>query len=752
MYSFDIFDTLITRGTATPKGIFLLMQRRLQEDNRYDQFFAANFYELRVGAEELSRRYAILKGKQEILVEEIYETLSTVSSITDTQKKELKDLEIETEYNNILGLTNNIALLKQLKEKGEHIVLISDMYLGEAEIRRMLCLVDPVFEELPIYVSSTYRKTKASGELFKIVQRREYAVFSDWIHYGDNKHADVEAAQKLGIKAIHTVPERLKEYESPEKGVYHQLSIGISRYVRGMENDSVASEVGSSLAGPILYPYVSWVLEESMKIGIHRLYFVARDGWILWKIAGVIIEAEKYPIKTSYIYGSRTAWRFPAYDGTRDNLTRIIYYSNTEEIFSLKDLAKLFQLTLEELRVFLSDEIKNVDGERKISKLQVDTTIKRLQENEAFRNYLLESQNENRAFVIRYFQQELELFDDKFAFVELSGTGFTQVCLTKILRNFYTGEVKNFFYRLDDVQEEENCRFFQFYPSNLKRYMLELLCRAPHGQTEGYRREDGKILPILEEAEGEQIKAYHIEEYQRAVLAYVKGMEDARIKNSLKHIQKLYIAREYLELIAEHPSKRIAEYFCHMPFSSGGRKNSMVEVSPAISKKQLRKIYFWNNGENARQVYHGDCIDYALTVSEEAAKYKRKCQEYRKKGIGKLLVTWNRYLRTHQKPGIEYFCPWELLRGKIVIYGAGKVGQAYVKQARQKYAKCDNLLWVDSNYKELQSLGLRVEAPEIIVNYSFSRVIIAIHNAQARQEIWEKLQKMGIETEKIYYG
>ena len=109
-------------------------------------------------------------------------------------------------------------------------------------------------------------------------------------------------------------------------------------------------------------------------------------------------------------------------------------------------------------------------------------------------------------------------------------------------------------------------------------------------------------------------------------------------------------------------------------------------------------------------------------------------------------------MRTHLKPGVDFFCPWELLKGKIVIYGAGKVGQSFVRQAKQRYARCDNLLWVDSNYMELQTSGMNVKSPQEIMSVSFDRIIIAIHNARAREEIWDRLHDMGVDTEKIYYG
>ena len=47
MISFDVFDTLITRSTAVPKGIFAIMQEILQKKNEYygiSEEFAKSFY------------------------------------------------------------------------------------------------------------------------------------------------------------------------------------------------------------------------------------------------------------------------------------------------------------------------------------------------------------------------------------------------------------------------------------------------------------------------------------------------------------------------------------------------------------------------------------------------------------------------------------------------------------------------------------------------------------------------------------
>ncbi|MCI8801090.1 MAG: hypothetical protein HFH88_14955 [Lachnospiraceae bacterium] len=490
-----------------------------------------------------------------------------------------------------------------------------------------------------------------------------------------------------------------------------------------------------------------------MRRGIDRLYFVARDGWILKQIADIIIRERQYSIQTFYIYGSRKVWRLPAYEGSVEDFNRILKWSNLDETISLEDLAMVFQLEMDELRSFLPERFQKGGENLQISGFQRDNICKHLMYNREFREYLVESQVEKRDLVIRYLQQEIDTSDSSFAFVELAGTGLTQKCLALLIGSFYTGEIRNFYFKLDSIQEKGQCSFLNFYPSNMERsYMLELLCRAPHGQTEGYREENGRILPVLDQVEGEQIKAYHLLQYRDAVLEYVRYMEQAILQNQLKYNVRIDIAKEYLDVITCNPPERIAEYFCHMPFSSSGRKKGIIKFAPPVSPKQLRQIYFWGDGSNVREVYQGNSLDYALAVSEKAMHYKEKCQKYRKKGIGKWLTGWNRYLHTHLKPGIAYFCPWELLQGSIVIYGAGKVGQAYVEQARQRYARCSSLLWVDQDYERLQAEGLQVTSPEEIRAHTFDRIIIAIHQDAVRQEVWDNLREMGIEAEKIYYG
>ena len=77
IYSYDIFDTIITRRTADPYGVFALMQDRLQEfGNDFPTEVKENFFELRTQAERLARQYYCKDENEDISLLRIYHALN----------------------------------------------------------------------------------------------------------------------------------------------------------------------------------------------------------------------------------------------------------------------------------------------------------------------------------------------------------------------------------------------------------------------------------------------------------------------------------------------------------------------------------------------------------------------------------------------------------------------------------------------------------------------------------------------------
>lgn len=99
----------------------------------------------------------------------------------------------------------------------------------------------------------------------------------------------------------------------------------------------------------------------------------------------------------------------------------------------------------------------------------------------------------------------------------------------------------------------------------------------------------------------------------------------------------------------------------------------------------------------------------------------------------------------------EYLFPFNKVSNnkKIILYGAGTVGQTYKKQiTKLQYATI--LLWVDRNSAVYESLGVKsLEYINDVVDYDY--IVIAVSNGLVIQQIKGDLIKMGIKENKIVW-
>ena len=80
-----------------------------------------------------------------------------------------------------------------------------------------------------------------------------------------------------------------------------------------MKSEGKLAQATAYVTAPVLFCYVGYVIESAVKLGIQRIYFLARDGYILKSIADVIIKKRELDIDTHYLYVSRYALRNALY-------------------------------------------------------------------------------------------------------------------------------------------------------------------------------------------------------------------------------------------------------------------------------------------------------------------------------------------------------------------------------------------------------------------------------------------------------
>lgn len=92
----------------------------------------------------------------------------------------------------------------------------------------------------------------------------------------------------------------------------------------------------------------------------------------------------------------------------------------------------------------------------------------------------------------------------------------------------------------------------------------------------------------------------------------------------------------------------------------------------------------------------------------------------------------------------------ELVGKKIILYGAGEVGQDYYTQFRRDM-RCEVLAVTDTRYESYHFEYMNLISPEEIVKYPYDVIVIAVLYEGAAVEIRKQLLGRGVQVEKIFW-
>ena len=588
LYSFDIFDTIVTRHVAVPKGISAIMQEKLIKNLDFLIDFSANFYAIRVEAEKYIRDYYKNKfGYDDITFDEIYKHIQEKHSLSDNQIKCLQDTEFDLELENIIGIEENILKIKKLLNEGKRVILVSDMYYSPEQLHIILSKVDNVFDNIKIYVSSQYRKSKFYGNLYKIIKEEENIEYKNWKHIGDNEYSDIKRAKELGINAEKYGGTGLMPYEKdlvnshPEE-VSIQKMLGVSKLLRlnKQEKNQDKYNFGASFSGPILYNYVSEVIDTALDRGYKTLYFIARDGYIPKLIADIIIKAKNLPLKTKYIYGSRLAWRIPD-KGNYEYFIEITFKEFQKKL-SLEFLSYRIGLSVDRLSEYL-----NIKSKTKIFSEKIREAVKaEFLNNPELKDEIIKSFDEKRELFIQYLQQEINFDEKDIAFVEVNGSGKTQVILCNYLNKIADCNICTFYLTVSSGISDYNLQTY-VYCTKQKAYsiILELLCRTNYGQTVGYNKEGSEILPVFEDFNEDSIVKWGYFEHIRGIIDFA----DCMASNFSKLCNK-ELFYTYFDYVSKRCDRQTAEILGDVPFLLVGSEGKMVKAAPELTLCQFLQL------------------------------------------------------------------------------------------------------------------------------------------------------------------
>ncbi len=436
LYSFDVFDTCITRPYLVPTDLFrdLARQTLLEAGLDVSKAQIDQLQQLRIDAERESR--TAHAAQEDISLDQIYQCLTDMVEIA-IDPEFMKSAEIALELESCSPISSVLEAVTDARRRGK-IVYISDMYLSSTVIREMLSRCGFWRDGDALYVSNEVGKSKHHCSLFHHVAITEGVRPQDIRHLGDNKRADVRMARATGVKASLYTAGQLTSYEKDVTSRFRHASvrdfIGINRCARlcaahttGSHPLPPASAVHSVIA-PFLVVYVSWVLQQARADGRKRLYFVSRDAEIFYKIAR-ILSADDDSIECRYLYGSRKAWFAPSLQHGSKEEMKWAY----ESIMARTPRAILRRLDLapeEFLQTLSQHGFRDIDEE--LSNSRTSELVSVLESHE-LKDAVLQQAEVNRKKVLGYVEQEGLLDGTPWSLVDIGWVLNCQTALRRIL-------------------------------------------------------------------------------------------------------------------------------------------------------------------------------------------------------------------------------------------------------------------------------------------------------------------------------
>jgi predicted HAD superfamily hydrolase len=427
--SFDFFDTLFVRTLLDPEDAFDIVGKRWGIDG---------FRHLRRAAQMQAFQRMHQAGKKEITLDGIYACFAHCSVPAEILKKSEYELELLLLHPN----AELIALFLQIVASGKPVVLTSDMYLPVEFFQQ--AFRNHGLPAVPVFVSADCNATKRDqGDLFDIVATKLGVPHGKILHIGDNENSDVKQAKAKGLAAFY-----YQEHRRPPGLKQAALEASIARGLLRKHSDQIAPgsfhELGFLYGGPAALGFLDWISAQAKRDKIDRILFLARDGYILERIAHLHTDA---PLpKSDYFLGSRTVFTLAAInesnfseflpflvagaDGLSPSelLDRIGVVPPADSVMEDLGLGSTFSITLskmETLKEFLY----------------------------AYRWEILKVCRRNRQALFAYLKELAIKAGDRVALVDIGWNGTTQDAFERAIQNMLEIDVFGYYFCLADTPD-----------------------------------------------------------------------------------------------------------------------------------------------------------------------------------------------------------------------------------------------------------------------------------------------------------
>ncbi|GAB6038224.1 hypothetical protein JCM15519_27830 [Fundidesulfovibrio butyratiphilus] len=579
VHSFAVFDTCLIRAYVRPTDLFFLLAARVLPDRSVREDMH-EFVRLRLEAQRTVQSQLKVETAGLGLVYERFPR----DNPWGLDPEQLLSSEQDLIVTQVAPAPEILARVRGLVRRGERVVYVSGSQIPAAALRRLLETHGFAGE---VYCSGDTGKAKETGSLYRHVLAAENVLPEDMEHTGADLRADVRAPRELGVRVAPFAEARLTRHESRLLRLHEDCRPSLSRTVgacrlarlRAPETPGFSGlrALAADVAAPALTAFVAWALEDAGGLGARRLYFLAREGQVLHRLARILSPVVGGP-EPRYLHISLGALNATGLEG----LTRrdFDWLARAEKGKPVGELLTRLRLTPEEVSQAAGKSLPALYSAKPPFRESLDE-LWRILESPPGRELLSRKSREAGTALLDYLKSQGALDEPVLAVADMGWTLTTQQALRAVLapqgadvRGWYFGLTNK---RLGRSEAGPHRALFieraaQAVPGSLDSllfrnvlFLERIFTRADHGRVLGYARRSGAPVPLFGPAPMGQ---EHTQELQETVLAFARSLvrfgwsQEVALALRETAVQSL---RRFLSLPEPYMARAVAE----LPGESG---------------------------------------------------------------------------------------------------------------------------------------------------------------------------------------
>lgn len=615
VYSYDVFDTAITRLWFHPTDLFIAVGRLLRREGLYVGD-AHEWADRRRAAEKQARSSSHV---EEVGLHDIYRELRATFGWSMGEADRARDLELDEERRAIRPIDVTRQALTRHRRLRRPFLFISDTYFDTEFVAELLGR-SGFGNDVPIFGSAEHGVTKRTGRLYELVLAKN-RLAAQWLrHTGDNDLSDVISASKRGIAASLFETQQPTRYEQALydlPGGYDRLLksaiAGSSRAARLQRHipdphGSTVFDTAANVAGPVLAAYVIWVLRQAQRNGIRRLYFLARDGQILVRIARPLAAWLHIDVECRYLYASRQSLFLPSLTAIDDQARE--WFGDGIDGMSLRQVLARVDIALDQVAALLPSLGVAPDAVDATLATGDRARVIALLDHPDMQSLVLQNAAQARRHLLQYLRQEGFCDGTPSAIVDIGWKGRLQSCLSRVLAtdsDFASAlPMSGFYYGLARRPGPEAGKLLAFSQvgSSMNGPLLEIFCAADHGSVRRFTSNlAGESSPVLIEERDQQALAWGLMQQQQAIALFVDELTTCLdpLDFSPDELEACLTAgaAKVFALLTGRPNLQEATTFGGFLHANDQTHSDSRELAPAFSPADLVR---WLTGLGPRSV------------------------------------------------------------------------------------------------------------------------------------------------------